>query len=62
MIGDPRSLKEIVSAGLQEAERVVLINLGLMSTSKVDDFADSATIMISHLIFNTFQVCRRLNF
>jgi hypothetical protein len=56
MVGDPRSLKDIVSAGLQGAERVVIMNISNTLDSSKDDFGDSATIMISHLIYNTMTV------
>jgi hypothetical protein len=61
LVGDPRSHKDIVSAGLKQAERVVLINISNTLSSSRDDFGDSSTIMISHLIYNTFLVCFRVS-
>ncbi|ORY33197.1 hypothetical protein BCR33DRAFT_520637 [Rhizoclosmatium globosum] len=52
MVGDPSQKKVLLSAGLRGCHRVILMKFGIYSSG---DFAGSAAIMISHLIYHMFQ-------
>ncbi|KAJ3216082.1 hypothetical protein HDU67_009962 [Dinochytrium kinnereticum] len=47
IVGDPRSERDLLSAGIAFAEKVIIFS---MSNQQGDQFSDSSAIMISHLI------------
>ncbi|KAJ3102136.1 hypothetical protein HDU97_000778 [Phlyctochytrium planicorne] len=49
MIGDPRTEKDLLRAGLFAAHKVVIFSL---ASSNGDQFSDSSAIMTSHLIYS----------
>ncbi|KAJ3414468.1 potassium channel, sub T, member 2 [Chytridiales sp. JEL 0842] len=52
VIGDPRFKRDLLRAGLNGAEKVLIMNLTGRDT---DDFSDSGALMVSHLIYSMYS-------
>ena len=56
MEGDPRKRKNLIRAGIQGCNKVVIMNLGnSISDSDDPEYSDTNTIMVSHLIHSMFH-------